>query len=120
MLDVNYVQNTWEKYLCITYVLPIFFSDHPIRTKLTIKDSIKDGSCGRHLIFVKICKFDKGKYSNGVCCEENIIPTGSFAIGERTVANLKTCRKLVFSEDKNDLYFKLNVRYINKHSIFKI
>ena len=90
------------------------FVDAFSRTTLTIWDGGIFHTCGGKRVFAKICKTAKGKNSFEECCEDNIVPNGSFSQGETIVANLNNCMNLQFTEEKNDLYFKLkseNVSY---------
>ena len=82
-------------------------TDPLIKTNLTIWDGGIFHSCGGKRVFAKICKTAKGKNTFEECCEDNIVPDGSFSQGETITASLNNCTKMDFSEDKNDVYFKL-------------
>jgi hypothetical protein len=82
-------------------------NDTLFKTNLTIWNGGIFHSCGGKRVFAQICKTAKGKNSMEECCEDNIVPNGNFASGETITASLNNCSNLAFSEDKNDLYFKL-------------
>ena len=95
--------------------MQLHLSDPLIKTTLTIWDGGIFHSCGGKRVFAKICKTAKGKNSFEECCEDNIVPSGTFTPGETIAAFLNNCMNLEFSEENNDLYFKLkseNVSYI--------
>ena len=94
-------------------------TDPLIKTNLTIWDGGIFHSCGGKRVFAKICKTVKGESSFEECCEDNIVPSGSFSQGETIAANLNNCLNLAFTEENNDLYFELkseNVSYIYSYS----